>query len=368
MDNLPGDPTKVLATCEDGSVIIHDLKANKQSFKLEPGHSESIFDLKYSKHHCGVFATCSHDGSIKIWDMNKNKVMNVLRIDSTVNFMKTAGKSTNSDFATQDSNKISILTLKWSPNEKNYLLSGDSSGTVRLWDFSKEKLLDSYKFTSSIKEPKEIQILGIDWDTDNNIVCSGNENVNLFQLENGKFVFKCKFEAFPATVLFQVKFNPFEPLAFYAAAFDGSIKIFNEKSKKNVSELKGHQKKVFGLCFNSERNGILASSSDDFKIGIWDIAKNNKVSFLNGHTNNVRQLVWLKDNPNILISGSWDGSIKFWNVDLLACVYSISEHYSDVYGLDVCADYPYLLLSSSRDNSIRFWNIPIFADKLVTEF
>ncbi len=365
MDNLPGDPTKILATCEDGSVIIHDLKANKLSFKLEPGHSESIFDLKYSKHHFGVFATCSHDGSIKVWDMNKNKVIYVLRIDSTINFMKTAGKSLTSDNAFLDSGKISILSLKWSPNEKNYLLSGDSSGNLRLWDICREKLLDSYKFSSCLKEPKEIQILGIDWDKDNNIVSSGNENVNLFKMENGKLIFKSKFEASPATVLFQVKFNPCEPFTFYAGAFDGAIKVFNEKSKKNILELKGHQKKVFGLCFNSEKNWILASSSDDFKIGIWDLAKNNKVNFLSGHTNNVRQLVWLKDNSNILISGSWDGTIKFWNVDLFACVYFISEHYSDVYGLDISSDHPYLLMSSSRDNSIRFWNIPIFADKLV---
>jgi len=368
MDNLPGDPSKVLATCEDGSVIIHDLKANKLTFRLEPGHSESIFDLKYSKHHYGVFATCSHDGSIKIWDMNKNKVLHVLRIDSTLNFMKTSGKSFNSENSFQDSGKISILSLKWSPNEKNYLISGDSSGTLRLWDISKEKLLDSYKFVSNLKEYKDIQILGIDWDSEDNIVCSGNENVNLFKFENGKIIFKSKFEASPVTILFQVKFNPFEPLSFYAAGLDGTIKVFNEINKKNILELKGHQKKVFGLCFNSERKDILASSSDDFKIGIWDLAKNKNVSFLSGHTNNVRQLVWLKDNSNILISGAWDGNIKFWNVDLFACVYTISEHYSDVYGLDICSDHPYLLMSSSRDNSIRFWNIPIFADKLVLFF
>lgn len=365
MENLSGDSSKILATCEDGSVLIHDLKANKLAFKLEPGHSESIFDLKYSKQHYGVFATCSHDGSIKIWDMNKNKVLYVLRIDSTLNFMKSIGKNYNNDNQNSDLVKISILSLKWSPNEKNYLISGDSSGTLRLWDICKEKLLESYKFSSVLKEPKEIQILGIDWDADDNIVCSGNENVNLFKFENGKLILKSRYEAFPLTVLFQVKFNPYEPLSFYAAGFDGTIKIFNEKTKKNILELKGHQKKVFGLSFNPERKDILASSSDDSKIGIWDLAKNNKVNFLSGHTNNVRQLVWLKDNSNILISGAWDGNIKFWNVDLLACIYTISEHYSDVYGLDICFDHPYLLMSSSRDNSIRFWNIPTFADKLV---
>jgi len=366
MDSLPADPTKVFASCEDGSVIIQDLKSNRLAFKLEPGHSESIFDLKFSTLQSGIFASCSNDGSIKVWDMNKNKVVCALRIESTLNYMKTAVKSnSSSDISFLDNFKNSILCLKLSSIEKNLLLSGDTNGNLRLWDISKEKLLDSFKFTSSLKEPKEIQVLGIDWDLENNIVCTGNENAILFKLENGKLAVKNKLEVSPPTVLFQVKFNPSEPLSFFAAALDGTIKVFNDKNKKNVSELKGHQKKVFGICFNPERSGIFASSSDDFKIGIWDLTKNNKSNFLSGHTNNVRQLIWLKYHGNILISGSWDGTIKFWNIDLLACIYTITEHYSDVYGLDISTDHPYLLMSSSRDNSIRCWNIPIFADKLV---
>lgn len=366
IETFSSDPTKIFATCEDGSVIIYDMKCQKLVFKLEAGHSESIFDLKYSKQNYGIFATCSHDGSIKIWDMNKNKLIHVLRFDSTLNFMKTSTKINSISENNFDQGKISILSLKWSPNEKNLLLSGDSNASIKLWDISKEKLLDSHKFSSKLKDPKEIQVLGIDWDADNNIICSGNEIVKLFKLDGNKLIHKSDFECSPVTILYQVKFNPFESLSFCAAALDSTIRVFTEKIKKNTNELKGHQKKVFGICFNPERNGIFASSSDDNRIGIWDISKNYKVTFLNGHTNNVRQLVWLKDNNgNILISGSWDGNIKFWNIDLLVCVYTISEHYSDVYGLDICTDHPYLLMSSSRDNSIRFWNVPIFADKMV---
>ncbi len=367
MEILSLDPTKIFAACEDGSVLIYDLKCQKPLFKLEPGHSESIFDLKYSKKNYGIFATCSHDGSIKVWDMNKNKLIHVMRLDFTLNFMKGASKINSfNDNNNIEQTRISILSLKWSPIDKNILLSGDSSGHIRLWDINKEKLLDSVKFTSNIKEKKEIQILGIDWDMDNNIVCSGNEIVKLLKYENNKLILKSDFESSPPTVLYQVKFNPFESLSFCTGGLDGTIRVFDEKVKKNINELKGHQKKVFGISFNPEREGIFASSSDDNRIGIWDINKKFNVNFLQGHTNNVRQLVWLKDNNgNILISGSWDGNIKFWNIDLLICVYTISEHYSDVYGLDICSDHPYLLMSSSRDNSIRFWNVPVFADKIV---
>lgn len=352
MECLNSDPTKLLASCEDGSVCVYDLKSNKTIFKLEPGHSETIFDLEYNTKDYGIFATCSHEGTIKIWDMNKNKITSILKVDAQ-NVMKS-GKIDNSN-----DTKVSILCIKWSPKEKNLLISGDSTGHIKLWDTSKEKLLDSCKHS-----PKDYQIHGIDWDENDNIICSGNDTAKLFKLENLKLINKNTFESNPSTNLFQIKFNPFENLSFIAAGQDGNLKIFNEKSKKNTSELKGHTKKVFGICFNPERNGILASSSDDMRIGIWDIPK-NKSNFLTGHTNNVRQLVWLKESGNILISGSWDGNIKFWNVDSLQCIYTITEHYSDVYGLDICSDHPYLLMSSSRDNSIRFWNIPSFSDNMV---
>lgn len=367
MESIPNSPNKILSSNEDGSIIIYDLKANKIAFKQEPSHSESIFDLKYCKTNYGVFATCSYDGSIKIWDMNKNKILNVLRIDSTISFMKSASNISN--MTNQYEIKIFLLCIKWSPKDKNLLLSGDNNGFIRLWDVSKEKLLDSVKFSSNLtnKDLKDIQIIGIDWDNEDNIIAAGNENIKLFKLENNRLVNQNSFEAVPPTVLCQVKFNPFDNQSFIAGGLDGTIRMFESKTKKNISELKGHQKKVFGISFNPERQGIFASSSDDHKIGIWDLNKNNKSSFLTGHTNNVRQLVWLTDFGNILISGSWDGCIKFWNIDLLVCVYTIAEHYSDVYGLDMCSDHPFLLMSSSRDNSIRFWNIPIFADKLVID-
>ena len=40
------------------------------------------------------------------------------------------------------------------------------------------------------------------------------------------------------------------------------------------------------------KNGFLASSSDDLKIGIWNINSTNS-NFLMGHTDNIRQLLYL---------------------------------------------------------------------------
>jgi WD40 repeat protein len=265
------------------------------------------------------------------------------------------------------------MSILWSPKEKNLLISGDSQGFLRLWDVNKEKLLDSNKIFmhSSIKTYKENSLIGIDWDLNDNIIAAAGIYIKLFKYENGKLIQYSNSinEYISPTNIFQVKFNPFskENLNFLACCSDGIIRNFNEKNAKCTLELTSHTEKVFGISFHPVRNNVFASSSDDSKIGIWDLNKSQKANFLNGHTNKVRQILWFIDqcDRDILISGSWDGNIKFWDVENMSCIYTITEHYSDVYGLDICHNHPYLLISSSRDNSIRFWNVPFLADQMV---
>ena len=53
---------------------------------------------------------------------------------------------------------------------------------------------------------------------------------------------------------------------------DGDIRIFSIFSNNGsapIRELKGHKYLVYALAVNSEN--ILASSSDDFRIGVWNL-------------------------------------------------------------------------------------------------
>ena len=227
--------------------------------------------------------------------------------------------------------------------------SGDSKATLRIWDISKQKQIVCMKLNNS----PETNIVGIDWDENGNIVTASLDTIYLIKYDNAKLT---QTKIFKQTCgVFQTRYSPHEKNVFAAALLDSTIKIFNENNEKPLKVLSGHTKKVFGIAFNKKTN-ILASTSDDCKIGVWDLDKNTN-HFLLGHTHNTRQVVWVPDSPSLLISGSWDGTIRIWNVDACICMCQINEHHSDVYGLDISPHYPFLLLSCSRDNSIRFWNL-----------
>jgi WD40 repeat protein len=350
-----GDPNNILFTLENGSVVIFDVKNRKRVFILEPNHSETIFDLKYNQLSYGIFATCSYESAIKIWDLNENKIIWDIDVDYMLN---------KSSLKKEEKNCTHVYSLKWSPNDKELLLSGDSKGFIRIWNISTKKLVVSYKLSNS----PDAQTIGIDWNKQDNIICTCGDLINLLTYD--KFSFKLNIsKSFKVnTSVFQIKFDPFLATRYAVACMDGKIRIFNTNEyAKDIKNLIGHKGKVFGIAFHPNVKNLLASTSDDCSIGIWNLPQietdsknqnsNYKSFFLHGHEKNTRHIIWLKDRSNILISGSWDGTIKIWNTDMRALISNISEHYSDVYGLDISPHHPYLLTSCSRDNSIRFFNI-----------
>ena len=337
---------KVLLALDNGAVLIYDLVTYKSVFDVTPGHSETVFDLKFSPFINGCFATCAYDGFIKVWNMETNNVTLTLKV--------------NDPGITETNDKSRIYALKWSPLHKDHLLSGDSRNTVRIWDIAKQKQLAMHVITNSSNH--KVEVIGIDWDKTTNLIYASCYNVVHILLFEG-----LKFNTMHTIVigqgkLFQIKVSPHEQGTFVVSAMDSFIRMYSNANivgneYKQTKLLKGHTHKVFGIAFHPKEN-ILASSSDDFKVGIWNVNEPEpKAKYLLGHTSNVRQLIWIANSSSkLLCSGSWDSTTRIWNVDYMICVSLINEHQSDVYGIDLNPFHPFMLGTSSRDNSIRFWN------------
>jgi WD40 repeat protein len=83
--------------------------------------------------------------------------------------------------------------------------------------------------------------------------------------------------------------------------------------------LHGHTSSINAVRFSPE-GALLASSSDDQTVRVWDLRGSGQVRhILHGHTSWVRSLAFSADGT-ILASGSNDETVKLWDVHSGACL------------------------------------------------
>ena len=344
----------ILFTNGLGDVVVYDIKHTKIIHSISSSHCQSIFDLKFNKLKPNIFATASYDGTIRLWDMETNKVTDTFFLGTSSNQIELDG-----DYE----KKPHVLCIKWCPTLQNIIASGDSIPMLRIWDITKRKQITFLKFEKNSLTEKQNEINGLDWISQtNDILCGTQCTIYIVRYTHEKSSLNLVRNIVAGHSVYNLIYDEKKDEIFTPCK-DGCIRIYKYGLKEQgpTKQLMGHKHLVFGLSLSAKR--ILASSSDDFRIGLWDIDNinenifTNQNKFLLGHTDNVRQLVWFdKALTPILVSGSWDSTIRLWEVSKMICVGVISEHQSDVYGLDVSPVHPFLLVSSSRDNTIRFWN------------
>ena len=139
-----------------------------------------------------------------------------------------------------------------------------------------------------------------------------------------------------------------------AGLYNGNIRIFNLNTNNLIATLNGHKDQVNDLVL-MESKAILASSSSDGTVRLWDL-NNYQIKFiLMGHTNIVYGLKLISND--VLCSGSWDMTIKMWNVTSGESLKTLTGHTSWIeQSLDVFSD-GQTLMSGSWDHTIKLWNL-----------
>ncbi len=95
---------------------------------------------------------------------------------------------------------------------------------------------------------------------------------------------------------------------------DGTIKLWDMASGKEVSTLTGHSEGVTRVAYSPDGK-TLASASVDTTIKLWDIASGKEITTLTGHSNEVTSVAYSPDGK-MLASGSGDGTFTLWDVAL----------------------------------------------------
>ncbi|CAD2114432.1 coronin, putative [Plasmodium vinckei] len=112
----------------------------------------------------------------------------------------------------------------------------------------------------------------------------------------------------------------------------GIIKLENMYRNPPVYKLKGHTSTILDIQFNPCYSEVIASSSEDMSIRIWEVCnKEDKpeeikkpLCILNGHKKKVTIIDWNPLNYYILGSSSFDSTVNIWDIENEKKAFSIS--------------------------------------------
>ncbi|PRP82721.1 hypothetical protein PROFUN_09983 [Planoprotostelium fungivorum] len=415
---LQWDPlgeTYVIVAYQSGKILLFDTQSGSVAQTYES--QGQVIGLYWITNSPGTFFTAdSKSGSIHMWNvsmprptqtvkMRKVPCTRILFIQSTSNLFCTFQDGCVGvynldkrrwDFLSQAAHSETIFDCQFNPKDPNTLATSSFDGSVKLWDLSQMKCIDTLQgnegvvYSCSWSNSGDRIVAGTSrgktllWDTTRGVL---QEKLSLNTLHIYKVAWNrndddliatcskdglCIILNGSGTVIRRYKhpraasgcdWAPNDKSLLVTGCQDGLCRIWDvsQGNDSPIVELKGHRARVFNCVWSPMLPGVFASGSDDTTLRIWSINETSNpldvTKVLTGHTQNVRAITWSTEIPWLVISGSWDASIRLWDVRSGKCIRIVKSHHADVYGLSSHRARPFVFASTSRDTTVRMWSL-----------
>jgi WD40 repeat protein len=103
-----------------------------------------------------------------------------------------------------------------------------------------------------------------------------------------------------------------------SSSHDATVRLWDVNTGDCIRILRGHDGLVWTVAFNLDST-MLASCSHDATVRLWDIGTGQCINVLCEHTHWIMSVAFSPDGSTIA-SGSDDGAIKIWNVPAGNCI------------------------------------------------
>ncbi|MFQ6040132.1 MAG: dockerin type I domain-containing protein [Candidatus Poribacteria bacterium] len=150
-----------------------------------------------------------------------------------------------------------------------------------------------------------------------------------------------------------VTFSPNGKILASAGIGENAIGLWDVQSGAQISVLEGHDSIVTSVAFN--KNGLLASASEDETIKLWNVNNGRELRRFLGHSGQIASIDFSPDGK-LLASGANDQLVKIWNVETGEEIANFEGHDDAVLSVDFSPDGK-LLASGSADGTIRLWDV-----------
>ena len=121
---------------------------------------------------------------------------------------------------------------------------------------------------------------------------------------------------------------------------DRTVKIWNSSNGEEVGVLKGHKRGVWSVRFSPD-DKYIATASGDKTIKLWNTADYSCLRTFEGHTNSVLKVEFIASTftegskHQMMVSSGSDGLMKVWAIASSDCAQTIDNHEDKVWALAI---------------------------------
>ena len=139
-----------------------------------------------------------------------------------------------------------------------------------------------------------------------------------------------------------------------SSSWDNTVRLWDAATGADRGVLAGHTGAVWGIAFN--RDGTrLASAGWDQTVRVWDVRTRTSVARLAGHGAPIHAVAFTPDGTRVVASG-WDGTVLVWDLATGRLARTIDASLFPVLGIDVSPD-GRRLACGSGDHAISLWSL-----------
>jgi WD40 repeat protein len=300
------------------------------------GHKKMIQKLAYLPRGKRL-ATCSHDGTVRMWDVEKGKQEGTSMVHK---------------------GDTEVYSLAVTRDGKRILSGGAESGdpSIRVWDVETHEQLEEWGSHTGL-------IRCISLSPDNRLAASVGDDGKIMireMEESGEIKYSIDTGGGVDSLCFSPNGEKLACAINYNTDRVFAIQIYNVKDGQLVmAPIRGHEKPVNCVLWSVRVDGNqLFSASEDHTIRCWDLdmAGESIGKPWTGHTGIVHSLSLSPDGAR-LASASEDGTIRLWDVRSGHAIHPPLRRKTALFAVAFSPSGEFVA-SGGRDGQVSIWRAP----------